>query len=306
MHYIYGLRHPGDRSIHYIGRSTDPPRRLLGHISESLKPRVHIPGKRDKRNWHKCYWILSLLRIGLEPEVVVLDAFETKSAASAAERTYISFGHETGWPLTNLHEGGCGGDNGVFVRLAFQELRKDPVWVARQAAHRDAYRRHAHQVNLNQNSLRLSCQQCSFQGNKGNAATHLSLNPDHSMINDQGQPWAPKRQIPKEVTEERLRQASKKGNEAARQMYAADPEKAERRRQHSSEIGKRTGSQVQSILRERGLSSFYNKEQQAVARNKANSQVWKCLDCPTITRGHGGMDSHLRASGHSGREKYSS
>jgi len=94
--FIYALRDPRDRSVHYIGKSNSPRSRLLQHLEDKTS------------NAQKAAWIDELVAVGLRPALEILDEVERKDWPQA-ERDWIAFGFAEGWPLTNISPGGCGG-----------------------------------------------------------------------------------------------------------------------------------------------------------------------------------------------------
>ncbi len=94
---IYGLIDPVTRLVRYVGCSS----RGLA------RPRQHArPRELRARTW-KANWIASLLREGLTFEITVLEA-SSPERLKADERWWIAYGRASGWPLTNLTDGGDG------------------------------------------------------------------------------------------------------------------------------------------------------------------------------------------------------
>lgn len=93
--YIYGLADPISGMIRYVGKSTVPERRYEEHIV-------------DRRHSYKSHWIHSLLQQNLKPLCVILETLEANDGWQRREKYWIAYGHEQGWPLTNLTDGGDG------------------------------------------------------------------------------------------------------------------------------------------------------------------------------------------------------
>lgn len=98
-HYIYALVDPRDGDVRYIGKSVDPKQRLRKHIH---KARKENPG-----NLYRYDWICSVLSDGYRPILEIIEEV-SEDGWREAERTWIKYGREQGWPLTNIENGGCG------------------------------------------------------------------------------------------------------------------------------------------------------------------------------------------------------
>lgn len=61
--YIYALIDPRDEKIKYVGKSNNPKKRLPGHY-HAYKPTI------------KYYWLHKLRRLGLKPELIILDEID--------------------------------------------------------------------------------------------------------------------------------------------------------------------------------------------------------------------------------------
>ncbi len=94
--YIYGLKDPRDGLIHYVGKSDCPARRKREHLED-----VNC-------NSARVDWLGELKAVALEPEIVIL-ATVHRDEWQEAEIHWIALGYEEGWPLVNIHRGGCGG-----------------------------------------------------------------------------------------------------------------------------------------------------------------------------------------------------
>ena len=96
MSYIYALVDPRTNEIRYIGQTIKKPKhRLSEHITESKR----------YNSTHKQKWIMSLLKIGLKPSVVILE--ETTLELLNEREIYHIQNH------TNLTNGTHGGDGGT-------------------------------------------------------------------------------------------------------------------------------------------------------------------------------------------------
>lgn len=94
MTYIYGLFDPRNEELRYIGATKHPSNRLASHICHT-------------QNTHKSHWISSLTRIGLKPEMVILENVD-ENTWKREERWWISYTKSIGAKLTNATDGGDG------------------------------------------------------------------------------------------------------------------------------------------------------------------------------------------------------
>lgn len=97
-HFIYGLADPRTGDVRYVGKSTNPKRRLAHHICYSPREKTH-----------KANWIKQLLSLGCKPVLVIL-LKTSKRKWQSDERRIIREMRERGVPLTNLSNGGDGVD----------------------------------------------------------------------------------------------------------------------------------------------------------------------------------------------------
>ena len=104
--FIYALRDPRDRAVHYIGKSNSPKARFSQHLEDKTT------------NPQRAAWIADLLAAGLQPTLDILDEVDLKDWKQA-ERSWIAHGIEQGWPLTNIKAGGDGatGFDGPIVGI---------------------------------------------------------------------------------------------------------------------------------------------------------------------------------------------
>jgi predicted GIY-YIG superfamily endonuclease len=94
--FIYALIDPKEKneSHIYIGKSDNPYKRYYEHLQ-------------DKYPCHKTNWIQSLLKLGLIPNLQILEQCEnTKIIWSEKERENISFYKKCGYDVVNTSEGG--------------------------------------------------------------------------------------------------------------------------------------------------------------------------------------------------------
>lgn len=94
---IYKLVDPRDSLVRYVGKTNNLKRRLWQHYYDNKE------AKTPKRKWIK-----ELLELGLEP---VLDICErVESAWQEREKFWIKYYKDLGHPLTNISDGGFGGN----------------------------------------------------------------------------------------------------------------------------------------------------------------------------------------------------
>lgn len=96
---IYGLIDPRTLLIRYVGLSSQGLSRPKAHRRPSC------PDSYCRR------WVRSLEQQGLTYEIAVLDVLKEPSELADAERWWIAYGRASGWPLTNITDGG--GASGV-------------------------------------------------------------------------------------------------------------------------------------------------------------------------------------------------
>lgn len=96
MSYIYALVDPRTNEIRYVGKSDNPEKRLsYGHM------------KCIGRNKYKNNWIKQLLKLNLQPSLMILEECENEESVwSAREKYWIKYYREQGCDLTNLTDGG--------------------------------------------------------------------------------------------------------------------------------------------------------------------------------------------------------
>ena len=108
---IYGLADPNSRELRYIGKT-----------SKSLKQRLngHI---RDNSKCHRVNWIKGLMKIGLMPEIFVIEE-TTEDYWEREERWFINYFRAIGCNLTNGTDGGEGSYGFKHNQEAKDKLRQ--------------------------------------------------------------------------------------------------------------------------------------------------------------------------------------
>ncbi len=96
MIYIYILKHPVTKDIRYVGKTTNPKKRLANHISST---------NRNEEKSYKNNWIKSLLIENLKPEIEVIDQIDSINW-EWLEEYWISQFKSWGFNLTNMTNGG--------------------------------------------------------------------------------------------------------------------------------------------------------------------------------------------------------
>lgn len=85
--------------IRYIGKSSNGAIRIYQHRSKPVTDKTYC-----------AHWIRNLKAKGLRFEWAILEITPDKSSLPELEVWWISYGRLSGWPLTNLSEGGVGGN----------------------------------------------------------------------------------------------------------------------------------------------------------------------------------------------------
>ena len=110
--YIYTLIDPITKEIRYVGKSDNPKERLIEHIRKNKYIKTY-----------KNIWIQSLTKKDLKPILEVVDTVD-KTEWSEKEKYWIKHFKELGCKLTNLTDGGDGGNFGDFVNKKISEKLK--------------------------------------------------------------------------------------------------------------------------------------------------------------------------------------
>lgn len=99
--YIYGLFCPVAQTIRYVGKSSNPQKRLNGHVCGAL---------RGYYDHHTARWLRALHQDGHRPEIVILHEVVPSESWQEIERAFIASAADRGWNLTNSTAGGEGLD----------------------------------------------------------------------------------------------------------------------------------------------------------------------------------------------------
>jgi hypothetical protein len=110
--YIYILKDPLSNEIKYVGKSDKPKIRLVEHIRKSKYTKTY-----------KNIWIQNLVSKNLTPSLEIVEEVK-KSDWSEKEKFWIKYFKNLGCKLTNLTEGGDGGNFGQDVNKKISEKLK--------------------------------------------------------------------------------------------------------------------------------------------------------------------------------------
>ncbi len=102
-YWVYGLSDPRTGELRYVGKTTWGRHRLRQHIAEA---------RGGRHNTKKNAWLCHLLKVGLEPEIQVLETGDTEDALLAAEAFWIGSLRLAGADLLNHTDGGERGVSG--------------------------------------------------------------------------------------------------------------------------------------------------------------------------------------------------
>lgn len=114
--FIYTLKDPISNEIRYVGKSDNPNNRLLEHIKKSKYSKTY------KNNW-----IVSLLKKDLKPILEILDIVDLNNWGFW-EKYWISQFRTWGFNLTNISDGGDGGNFGVECNVKISLKLKNRVF----------------------------------------------------------------------------------------------------------------------------------------------------------------------------------
>jgi hypothetical protein len=110
--YIYSLIDPETNEIRYIGKSNNPKNRLVDHIRKSKYSNVY-----------KNRWISKLKEKNLSPIMNIIESV-CNDMWSEREKYWIKYYKDMGCKLTNLTDGGDGGNFGNDVNKKISEKLK--------------------------------------------------------------------------------------------------------------------------------------------------------------------------------------
>ena len=110
---IYGLYDPRDGELRYVGMSVQPEIRFNQHLNDG------------RGSTHKLRWLAKLARLGLKPEIKVLDIVDVDEAPTR-EIEIIALMRDRGVRLTNATVGG----EGVVLTLEILAKRNASIKIA--------------------------------------------------------------------------------------------------------------------------------------------------------------------------------
>lgn len=118
--FIYGLVDPVDtKHVRYVGMAMRAKRPYM-HADNTRK-------KRDTKNPYLTNWIRKVQAEGREPSVLVLEELPegaTRNFTGLVERMYIASLRSIGHRLTNISDGGWGGDQGPEINAKISASQK--------------------------------------------------------------------------------------------------------------------------------------------------------------------------------------
>lgn len=114
--FIYILKDPITLEIKYVGKSDNPNLRLIEHIRKS-----------KYKQTYKNNWINSLLNVGLKPLLEIVEEAQI-SKWGDYEKKWITHYKNIGCKLTNLTDGGDGGNFGDDVNKLISQKLKNRVF----------------------------------------------------------------------------------------------------------------------------------------------------------------------------------
>jgi hypothetical protein len=103
--FIYALVCPIEKRIRYVGKTNLPSRRILQHIQDGREYRGSA-SLDSKKISTRAAWIASLLRMGLEPQMVILEEVP-RGRWESKEKEWIKRSKEAGCHLFNRTPGGA-------------------------------------------------------------------------------------------------------------------------------------------------------------------------------------------------------
>lgn len=94
--HIYMLIDPRDEMVRYVGKTNqDVKKRLSAHMG-------------DKSNCHRVHWLNTLKKLGLKPEIILLESISGEWPWQESEKYWIKYFKDQGFNLTNNTSGGDG------------------------------------------------------------------------------------------------------------------------------------------------------------------------------------------------------
>lgn len=125
---IYALRDPQSNEIRYVGKTVRTAhRRLRRHLAESYL---------QQSSTHKNRWLRSLLKLGLEPIIEILQECSSLSELAEAERDHIARLRCAGVRLTNATDGGDGVGGWHHSLASREKIRQALTGKPKTADHR--------------------------------------------------------------------------------------------------------------------------------------------------------------------------
>lgn len=88
--YIYLLTDPRTGIPRYVGKTTNLQKRLESHLRTIV----------TKTNYPKSWWLMELIRLGLQPDITILDIVPYTEWREK-EQEWIAYFRDAGWPLLN-------------------------------------------------------------------------------------------------------------------------------------------------------------------------------------------------------------
>ena len=114
--HIYILKDPFNNEVRYVGKSDNPKERFIEHIKKSKYTKTY------KNNW-----IQNLLKNEKKPILEIIDIININEW-SEKEKYWIKYYKDKGCNLTNLTEGGDGGNFGDKINKLISEKLKGRVF----------------------------------------------------------------------------------------------------------------------------------------------------------------------------------
>lgn len=115
--FIYILIDPETNMVRYVGKSNNPNKRLYQHI---------IRSKNSKGHSHKINWIKSLDVKGLKPIISIIDEVKYEDW-EISESYWIAQFKQWGFKLTNLTEGGQGGNGYKHSKESIKRISESQI-----------------------------------------------------------------------------------------------------------------------------------------------------------------------------------